>query len=66
LQRRRDVDTDVYGRFWRGPLGRWLFGLARALTPARSLPAPLTHRPTELSLGMATVRLELSFERNCH
>ncbi len=57
LQRRRDVDTDVYGRFWRGPLGRWLFGLARALTPARSLPAPLTHRPTELSLGMAADKL---------
>ena len=57
LQRRRDVDTDVYGRFWRGPLGRWLFSLARALTPARSLPAPLTHRPTELSLGMAADKL---------
>jgi eukaryotic-like serine/threonine-protein kinase len=57
LQRRRDVDTDVYGRFWRGPIGRWLFGVARALTPARSLPAPLTHRPTELSLGMAADKL---------
>jgi serine/threonine-protein kinase len=57
LQRRRDVDTDVYGRFWRGPLGRWLFAAARALTPARSLPAPLTHRPTELSLGMAADKL---------
>jgi len=57
LQRRRDVDTDVYGRFWRGPLGRWLFATARALTPARSLPAPLTHRPTELSLGMAADKL---------
>jgi serine/threonine-protein kinase len=57
LQRRSDVDTDVYGRFWRGPLGRWLFGAARVLTPARSLPAPLTHRPTELSLGMAADKL---------
>jgi serine/threonine-protein kinase len=57
LQRRRDVDTDVYGRFWRGPLGRWLFATARALTPARSLPALLTHRPTELSLGMAADKL---------
>jgi serine/threonine-protein kinase len=57
LQRRRDVDTDVYGRFWRGRLGRWLFAVARALTPARSLPAPLTHRPTELSLGMAADKL---------
>ncbi|HEY6852654.1 MAG TPA: protein kinase [Gemmatimonadales bacterium] len=57
LQRRRDVDTEVYGGFWRGRLGRWLFALARALTPARALPALLTHRPTELSLGMAADKL---------
>ncbi|HWC72755.1 MAG TPA: serine/threonine-protein kinase [Gemmatimonadales bacterium] len=57
LQRRRDVDTEFWGRVWTGRLGRWLFGIARALTPARALPASLTHRPTELALGMAAEQL---------
>lgn len=57
LQRRRDVDTDVYAKFWTGPIGRWLFRVARSLVPARALPAPMTHRPTELSIGMAAEQL---------
>jgi serine/threonine-protein kinase len=57
LQRRRDVDAEVWGRFWTGRLGRWLFKIARALTPTKALPAPLTHRPTELSIGMAAEQL---------
>jgi len=57
LQRRRDVDTDVYAKFWTGPIGRWLFQVARSVAPARALPAPMTHRPTELSIGMAAEQL---------
>ena len=57
LQRRRDVDTDAYAKFWTGPIGRWLFGFASSFTSTRSLPAAMTHRPTELSIGMAAERL---------
>ena len=57
LQRRRDIDTEAYAKFWTGRIGRWLFGLARTFTSAKALPAPMTHRPTELSLGMAAEQL---------
>ena len=57
LQRRRDVDTEFWGRLWTGSLGKWLFGIARAFTPRHALPASLTHRPTELALGMAAEQL---------
>src|SRR5436309_8377095 len=57
LQRRRDVDTEFWGKVWAGGIGRWLFKLARAITPSRALPASLTHRPTELALGMAAEQL---------
>src|SRR6266480_4531280 len=57
LQRRRDVDTEFWGKVWAGRIGRWLFKLARAVTPSRALPASLTHRPTELALGMAAEQL---------
>jgi serine/threonine-protein kinase len=57
LQRRRDVDVEFWGRMWTGRLGRWLFGIARAFVGKRALPAPLTHRPTELAIGMAAEQL---------
>ena len=57
LQRRRDVDAEFWGRFWTGRFGRWLFGVARMFTSAKALPASLTHRPTELALGMAAEQL---------
>jgi len=57
LQRRRDVDTEFWGKLWMGRLGRWLFGLARSFVGAKAIPAPLTHRPTELSIGMAAEQL---------
>src|SRR5574341_93577 len=57
LQRRRDVDSEFWGRLWTGRLGRWLFALARMFTSKKALPAPLTHRPTELALGMAAEQL---------
>jgi serine/threonine-protein kinase len=57
LQRRRDVDAEFWGRLWTGRLGRWLFGFARMFTSAKRLTASLTHRPTELALGMAAEQL---------
>jgi serine/threonine-protein kinase len=57
LQRRRDVDAEFWGRLWTGRFGRWLFGVARMFTGAKALPASLTHRPTELALGMAAEQL---------
>jgi serine/threonine-protein kinase len=57
LQRRRDVDAEFWGRLWTGRLGRWLFKFARMFTSAKALPASLTHRPTELALGMAAEQL---------
>jgi len=57
LQRRRDVDAEFWGRLWTGRLGRWLFGVARMFAGAKTLPASLTHRPTELALSMAAEQL---------
>jgi eukaryotic-like serine/threonine-protein kinase len=63
LQRRRDVDTEFWGKLWTGRMGRWIFKLARAFTSTRALPASLTHRPTELALGMAAEQLFDSLPR---
>jgi serine/threonine-protein kinase len=57
LQRRRDVDAEFWGRLWTGRLGRWLFGVARMFMSPKARPASLTHRPTELALGMAAEQL---------
>ena len=57
LQRRRDVDSEFWGKLWTGRLGRWLFGIARPFAGSKALPASLTHRPTELSIGMAAEQL---------
>jgi serine/threonine-protein kinase len=57
LQRRRDVDAEFWGRLWTGRVGRWLFGIARMFTGAKAQPSSLTHRPTELALGMAAEQL---------
>lgn len=60
LQRRIDLDTRIWSWLWQGPLGRLMFRIARLLVPAKSLPPPATHRPTELALAMAAEQL---FER---
>jgi serine/threonine-protein kinase len=57
LQRRRDVDAEAYASFWTGSIGRWLFGLAGSFTSTKSSLAAMTHRPTELSIGMAAEQL---------
>ena len=57
LQRRIDLDTRIWSWLWQGPVGRLLFRVARLFVPARSLPPPATHRPTELALAMAAEQL---------
>ena len=57
LQRRRDVDTEFWGKLWNGRMGRWLFKVARALLPKRPIQSAMTHRPTELAIGMAAEQL---------
>jgi hypothetical protein len=57
LQRRVDLDTRIWSWLWQGPVGRLLFRIARLLVPAKSLPPPATHRPTELALAMAAEQL---------
>jgi hypothetical protein len=57
LQRRIDLDTRIWSWLWQGPIGRLLFRSARLLVPAKSLPPPATHRPTELALAMAAEQL---------
>ena len=57
LQRRIDLDTRIWSWLWQGPVGRLLFRVARWFVPAKSLPPPATHRPTELALAMAAEQL---------
>src|SRR5439155_23179967 len=57
MQRRRDVDGEFWGHVWMGRLGRWMFGVAKSFVPPGAAPAAMTHRPTELSIGMAAEQL---------
>ncbi|MBK8062593.1 MAG: serine/threonine protein kinase [Gemmatimonadetes bacterium] len=63
VQRRRDVDTAFWSKVWTGPVGKALFGLGRR-TLGRAAPAnAVTHRATELSLGLAGGELFESLPR---
>jgi eukaryotic-like serine/threonine-protein kinase len=64
VQRRRDVDTEVWWAFWKGRLGRSAFALARRLRRGAVPSTPMTHRATELSLGMAAEQLFESLSRD--
>lgn len=56
-QRRKDVDTELWSKLWMGRIGKVVFSIARRLIGHRA-PAPaMTHRATELSLGMAAEQL---------
>jgi serine/threonine-protein kinase len=57
LSHRTDIDTEFWRRMWTGRLGRALFGLAKRITGGRKTVAANTHRPTELSLGLAVEAL---------
>jgi serine/threonine-protein kinase len=53
LQQRRDVDTEFWSKVWMGRLGAIAFAAARKLNRKPPVVAAMTHRATELSLGMA-------------
>lgn len=57
LQRRRDIDTDFWRKLWMGFSGKWAFRLASRLIGKRAIGTAMTHRATELSLGLAAEQL---------
>ena len=57
LQGRRDVDVEFYENLWTGSFGQSVFRAAGLVTPRRLLASSATHRPTELSVGMAAEQL---------
>ena len=56
-QRRRDVDTEFWSRLWLGRAGKALFAFARKLMGKKVPVSAMTHRATELSLGLAAEQL---------
>ncbi|MEK7401563.1 MAG: serine/threonine-protein kinase [Gemmatimonadota bacterium] len=56
-QRREDVDSLFWARIWDSRLGRWAFSVASQFLPASARAHAMTHRATELSLGMAAEQL---------
>jgi serine/threonine-protein kinase len=63
LQRRRDVDTEIWHQIWTGPIGKVAFGIARKFLGSRGVTSAMTHRATELSLGLAAEQLYESLPR---
>jgi eukaryotic-like serine/threonine-protein kinase len=57
LQARRDVDTEFWSGFWHTRVGRYAFAVARRLRGGQQVNAAMTHRATELSLGIAAEQL---------
>lgn len=56
-QRRRDVDTEFWAKLWMGNIGKLAFSVARKLIGRNAIGPAMTHRATELSLGMAAEQL---------
>lgn len=64
LQQRDDVDGGFWKRIWTGRLGRLIFAVARRLTPRRQVQSVMTHRATELALGLAAENLYETLPRD--
>jgi serine/threonine-protein kinase len=56
-QMRRDIDVEFWNGFWTGRVGSVAFGIARKWHGAKPMARAMTHRATELSLGMAAEQL---------
>lgn len=54
---RRDVDTEFWAGKWNGRFGRFVFAVARRTLGSETPLSAVTHRATELSLGMAAEQL---------
>lgn len=57
LQRRKDVDTEFWQRIWMGRIGKFAFSVGRKLLGGKVIGSAMTHRATELSLGLAAEQL---------
>lgn len=56
-QRRRDVDSEFWQSVWDGRIGEWAFAAAKRLLRGKRVATVMTHRATELALGMAAEHL---------
>jgi len=56
-QERTDVDGEFWASVWRTRLGRFAFALGRKLLAEGARGSAMTHRATELSLGLAAEQL---------
>jgi hypothetical protein len=63
LQWRGHVDTEFWGGLWTGAFGRSAFKVAQKLLGKRKITTAVTHRATELSLGLAAEQLFDSLPR---
>ena len=57
MQRHRDLDSEFWSRLWMGRIGKSAFSFARKLLGSRVKQVAMTHRATELSLGLAAEQL---------
>ena len=57
VQLRRDVDVEFWSAAWTGRFGRFAFSVARKWRGTKPAGPAMTHRATELSLGMAAEQL---------
>jgi serine/threonine-protein kinase len=56
-QQQRDVDTRFWSRLWKGPMGRAAFALGARFAGSQARVTAMTHRATELSIGLAAEQL---------
>ena len=56
-QQHSDVDTELWSRVWTGRIGKLAFTVARRLVGNQVRMTAITHRATELSIGMAAEEL---------
>lgn len=57
LQARRDVDVEFWGAAWSGRYGALAFAMAKRWRGKKAIAPTMTHRATELSLGIAAEQL---------
>jgi len=56
-QLRRDVDAEFWSELWTGRIGKFFFSIAKRMRHGAPVASAMTHRATELSLGMAAEQL---------
>jgi serine/threonine-protein kinase len=63
-QRRRDVGGSVWRKFWKSRIGGWILRQTARFGSSAAIGPSVTHRPTELALGMAAEQLYDSLPRD--